>query len=107
MEAEEVFASSPNVETPQSFNFDFSLEIEEFSNENKLPFSSSAKSPVIPIPKTLDIASGKSVPEFNSICCKVGSTATSEDIPFSSSYSDIGNQAKGEIRYILFLEVHI
>lgn len=102
MEAEEVFASSPNVETPQSTNFDFSLEIEEFSNEVKIPFSSSATSPTIPIPKTLDVTAGKSVPEFNSICCKVGSTTTSEDLPFSDSYSDTVNTLKAEFRYIFF-----
>lgn len=89
MEAEEVFASTPNVETPQSLNFDFNLEIDELSRETKLSFSSSTKSPMIPIPKTLDVSAGKSVPEFNSICCKVGSTTTSEDLPFPGSFSDV------------------
>ncbi|XP_023248259.1 WD repeat-containing protein 81 [Copidosoma floridanum] len=91
METEDVVTPSPNVETPHSLNFDFNLEIEDFSNEAKLLFSSSAKSPTIPIPKTLDVTSGKSMPEFNSICCKVGSTTTSEDLVFSGSYYNESN----------------
>lgn len=99
METEDVLSPSPNVETPQSLNFDFNLEIEDFSSDVKTPLSSSARSPVIPIPKTLDITSGKSVPEFNSICCKVGSTTTSEDLIFSESFIGTNRPSKSELRY--------
>lgn len=97
METEDMFPPSPHsVHTPQSLNLDFNLEIEDFSSEAKSPFSSSAKSPMIPIPKSLDISAGKSVPEFNSICCKVGSTTTSEDLPFTSSFTETSNTLKYE-----------
>ena len=98
METEDTFSPSPNVETPQSLNFDFNLEIEDFSSDVKSSFSSSAKSPMIPIPKTLDITAGKSVPEFNSICCKVGSTTTSEDLPFPGSFTENNQPSKSEPR---------
>jgi hypothetical protein len=97
METEEVLSPSPNTDTTQILNFDFNLEIDDFSCESKASFASSAKSPMIPIPKTLDIASGKSVPEFNSICCKVGSTTRSEDFSFPGSYTDMNN-SKCELR---------
>ncbi|XP_001601532.3 WD repeat-containing protein 81 isoform X2 [Nasonia vitripennis] len=97
METEDTFSPSPNVETPQSLNFDFNLEIEDFSSEAKSSFLSSAKSPIIPIPKTLDVTAGKSVPEFNSICCKVGSTTTSEDFPFPGSLTEAINPPKSEL----------
>lgn len=97
METEDTFSPSPNVETPQTLNFDFNFEIEDFTSEAKLPFSSSAKSPMIPIPKTLDVTAGKSVPEFNSICCKVGSTTTSEDLPFPGSLTEGNNPPKTEL----------
>ncbi|XP_058796820.1 WD repeat-containing protein 81 [Phymastichus coffea] len=96
METEDTFVPSTNAELPQSLNFDFNLDMEDFSSEAKSPFSSSAKSPIIPIPKSLDISAGKSVPEFNSICCKVGSTTTSEDLPFTSSFTETSNASKYE-----------
>lgn len=100
METEEAFSPSPSVDTPRSLNFDFNLEIEDFSSDAKSPFSSSAKSPMIPIPKTLDVIAGKSVPEFNSICCKVGSTTTSEDLPFPGSFTEGSSSFKCETRYV-------
>ena len=98
METEDPFSPSPTVDVLQSLNFDFNLEIEDFSHDTKLSFSSSSKSPVIPIPKTLDVTSGKSVPEFNSICCKVGSTTTSEDLPFQNSFTETNNTLKYDSR---------
>lgn len=84
METEDTFSPSPSIDTPRSINIDMHLDIEDFSDETiKSSLPSSAKSPMIPIPKGIDGSSGKSVPEFNSICCKVGSTTCSEDSTFA------------------------
>ncbi|KAJ8680450.1 hypothetical protein QAD02_016237 [Eretmocerus hayati] len=91
METEDSVPSSPYVPTmPRSLHFEFNEETEDFSCETKTTLSSSAKSPMIPIPMSLDVSSGRSVPEFNSICCKVGSTTTSEDIPFPDFLTEDG-----------------
>ncbi|XP_011502923.1 PREDICTED: WD repeat-containing protein 81 [Ceratosolen solmsi marchali] len=93
MEAEEIFLSSSNIHTPETLNFNFIQEIEEFSCESKVSVVSNAKSSIISIPKT-DISTGKCISEFNSICCKVGST--NEDLTFFNFYTDTNNSSKYE-----------
>lgn len=86
----DAISSSPNVvEFSNALKFDFNPDIEDITNKTKLIFSNNAKSPTIPIPKTLDVTSGKSIPEFNSICCKVGSTSTkNETTNYYGSYNE-------------------
>lgn len=48
--------------------------------------SGSVKSPTIPIPKQSNIGGPKSVIEFNSIGCNVGSKTSSEDFTYVSTY---------------------
>ncbi|XP_014234232.1 WD repeat-containing protein 81 isoform X1 [Trichogramma pretiosum] len=86
-------------QTPQSLdlNLEFNVELEDFTNEVKASVSSSARSPEIPIPpKAFDGSSNKLVPELNSICCKVGSTSTSEDIPYSTIYETPIHDSKSD-----------
>ena len=65
--------------------FDFNSDLEDFASDSSPSFSNNAKSSTISIPKSLNVNFGKSVPEFNSICCKVGSTTDNEDAKRSSN----------------------
>ena len=91
MDAEDpVSSSGSNI---SSYNPDFHVELnlnlnEDFSEETiKCSPSSTVQSPTIPIPKRIDSSASRSVIDFNSISCNVGSKTSSEDVPFGSSYT--------------------
>ena len=62
------------------------------------PSPGSVKSPTIPIPRRSDGGVTKSVIDFNTIGCHVGSKTSSEDMPLSSSYIRKSNESD-TIRY--------
>lgn len=71
-------------------HIDLNLNASEDLNddkESKNSPSGSVKSPTIPIPKQSSISGPKSVTEFNSIGCNVGSKTSSEDFTYVSTYA--------------------
>lgn len=84
---------SPSGSNTSNYNPDFQIELTLNLNEDlsedtlKCSPSSSVQSPTIPIPKRLDSSASRSVIDFNSISCNVGSKTSSEDAPFGSSFT--------------------
>ena len=82
---------SPSGSSTSNYNPDFQIELslnlnDDFSEDTlKCSPSSTVQSPTIPIPKRLDSSASRSVIDFNSIGCNVGSKTSSEDAPFGSS----------------------
>ncbi|XP_043478579.1 WD repeat-containing protein 81 isoform X1 [Leptopilina heterotoma] len=82
---------SPSVSNVSNYNPDFTLELnlnlnDDFSDDTiKRSPLSTVQSPTIPIPKRLDNSASRSVIDFNSISCNVGSKTSSEDVPLGSS----------------------
>lgn len=82
---------SPSISNVSNYNPDFNLELnlnlnDDFTDDAiKCSPSSSVQSPTIPIPKRLDNSASRSVIDFNSISCNVGSKTSSEDVPLGSS----------------------
>ncbi|KAM0737071.1 WD repeat-containing protein 81 [Formica fusca] len=97
-DVEEVFTMEPEDNTWISLNntmpYDIDLHIDlnlnasdELNDDgSKNSPSGSVKSPTIPIPKQSNIGGPKSVTEFNSIGCNVGSKTSSEDFTYVSTY---------------------
>lgn len=82
---------SPSVSNISNYNPDFTLELnlnlnDDFTDDTiKCSPLSTVQSPTIPIPKRLDNSASRSVIDFNSISCNVGSKTSSEDVPLGSS----------------------
>ncbi|XP_011308570.1 WD repeat-containing protein 81 isoform X2 [Fopius arisanus] len=76
----------------QDIQLEFNLNLIDdlVEDGSRLSPSGAVRSPTIPIPKA-DARSAKSVIEFNSIGCHVGSKTSSEDMPLAGSYT--GNPA--------------
>lgn len=96
---EEVFAMETEDNSWISLNnaapYDIDLHIDLNSNAcddsnddgNRNSPGGSVKSPTIPIPKQSNTSGVKSITEFNSIGCNVGSKTSSEDFTYVSAYA--------------------
>ncbi|XP_066597438.1 WD repeat-containing protein 81 isoform X2 [Prorops nasuta] len=90
MESEENNWSSLAINTPYNLDLQIDLNLnlnEDITEENTSPLGV-IKSPTIPIPKNSNSGS-KSIIEFSSIGCHVGSKTSSEGIPFTEGSVNI------------------
>lgn len=78
----------PSIDIHAELSLNLVEDLAEEATRNSPP--GSVRSPTIPIPRRSDGAVTKSVIDFNSIGCHVGSKTSSEDMPLVSSYAVSG-----------------
>lgn len=74
----------PSIDVRAELSLNLVEDLCEDATRNSPP--GSIKSPTIPIPRRSDGGASKSVIDFNSIGCHVGSKTSSEDMPLGGSY---------------------